>query len=273
MSKENINMNQLKKVYILWPGGNTTALVKDAIPRRLQPVIARKIMRVKSKVEQVGFIEKPKNKKAIARLQMMGGEFCGNATRCLGWLLLKGKPGKVKLEVSGSKKLLDVEINQKGNVKTEMPIKPNFSSIQRTKDKYWVVSLYGITHVVAEEDLIPEKANRQKLSSRILDKLGLKRLEAAGVLFIRKEGLKIFMDPFVWVRDVETFFNETACASGSTAVGLVKSLETGKSIKSLEIVQPSKSSIFVSVKRNAKNFLKAWIEGPVEIKYEGKLKI
>jgi len=273
MNKENINMNQLKKVYILWPGGNTTALVKDKIPRQLQPVIARKIMKVKPKVEQVGFIEKPENKKALARLQMMGGEFCGNSTRCLGWLLLKGKPGRIKLEVSGSKKLLDVKVNQKGDIKTEMPIKPTLSSIQKTKDKYWVVSLCGITHVVVEERLIPEKANRQKLASKILDKLGLKRLKAAGVLFIRKEGSKIFMDPFVWVRNVGTFFNETACASGSTAVSLVKSLKTGKSIKSLEIVQPSRSSIFVFIKRDTKNFLRAWIGGPVVMKYEGKLKI
>lgn len=271
MSKTNIN--QLKKVYILWPGGNTTALVKDKIPRRLQPMIAKKIIKTKPEVEQVGFIEKPKNKKAIARLQMMGGEFCGNSTKCLGWLLLKGKPGKIKLEVSGSKKLLDVEVNQKGNVKTEMPIKPVLSSIQKTKDKYWIVSLYGITHVVIEERLIPEKANRQKLASRILDKLDLKKLKAAGVLFIRNRRAKILMDPFVWVRDVETFFNETACASGSTAIGLVKSLKAGKSIESLEIVQPSKSSIFVSIKRDVKNFIRAWIEGPVEIKYEGELKI
>lgn len=271
MKKPNISL--LKKVYILWPGGNTTALVKDKIPRRLQSIIARKIMKKMPKVEQVGFIEKPKNKKAIARLQMMGGEFCGNSTRSLGWLLFRGNPGKTKLEVSGCGKLLKVKINQKGNVKTEMPIKLSLSSVQKTKDKYWVVSLYGITHVIIEEDLIPKETIRQKLASEILDRFNLKKLKAAGVLFIKNQGGKIFMDPFVYVRDVETFFNETACASGSVSIGLIESFKTRKTIKDLEIIQPSKCSIFVSVKRDRGSFLEAYIEGPVAIKYEGKLKI
>lgn len=264
-------INKLNQIYILWPGGNITALIKDKIPRRFQSVIARKIIRLKSEVEQVGFIEQPKNKKAIARLQMMGGEFCGNSTRCLGWLLLKGRSGRVKLEVSGSKKLLDVEINKNGNVKTEMPIKSPLSSVRETKNKWWVVSLCGITHVILEESFICKEVSRQKLASKILDELNLKRLKAAGVVFVKNQDLKIFMNPFVWVREVRTFFNESACASGASAVGLWQAKKKDSSINNLEVVQPSKNSIFVTVKRNQSKFIKAWISGPVKLIYKGSL--
>ncbi|HUS60311.1 MAG TPA: hypothetical protein VMX76_02945 [Nevskiaceae bacterium] len=263
----------LNQVYVLLPGGNITTLVEDKISRPLQPALAKKIMKLKPEVEQVGFIEKPKNGKAAARLQMMGGEFCGNSTRCLGWLLLEGKPGKVKLEVSGAEKLLEVEINKKGNVKTEMPIKSTLSSVQKIKDKYWIVFLKGITQVIIEECLIPKRVNRRKLASKILDILDLKQLEAAGVLFIKNQNPKIFMDPFIWVRDVKTFFNETACASGAAAVGLWQAKKRKSSVNNLEVIQPSKNSIFVTVKKNKSKFLNAWIKGPVKLLYKGSLSL
>lgn len=66
-----------QKVTILYPGGNTTAIV-EGIPssqlerRRINDVI----MKQYPKVEQVGFLDR-----SLPRLQMAGGEFCGNATR------------------------------------------------------------------------------------------------------------------------------------------------------------------------------------------------
>ena len=39
--------------------------------------------------EQVGYLEAPSDERAAARLQMMGGEFCGNATMALGALLCR----------------------------------------------------------------------------------------------------------------------------------------------------------------------------------------
>jgi diaminopimelate epimerase len=65
-------------VTIISPGGNTTAVV-EGIPasqlerRRLNDAI----MKQYRDVEQVGFLDR-----RVPYLQMAGGEFCGNATRC-----------------------------------------------------------------------------------------------------------------------------------------------------------------------------------------------
>lgn len=261
-------IKKINKLYILWPSGNTTALVEDKIPRPSRALISKRIMKIKPVVEQVGFIEKTRNKKAAARLQMMGGEFCGNATRCLGWLLLEGKPGKIKLEVSGSKNLLTVVINKQGGIKAEMPIKSSLNSVKKF-DKFWLVSLYGITYIISEDSI--EKDRKRKFASEILSKFHLKRRKAAGVLFIKKRKNKIFMDPFVWVKRTETFLNETACASGTAAIGLYQAKSKNKSIKNLEVIQPSGESIFTIVERDNLKFKNAWIEGSVKLIYKGSL--
>ena len=59
--------------------GNTTALVTK-IPRNKHVKIAKQILNKHENVEQVGFGETKKSKADI-HLQMMGGEFCGNAVR------------------------------------------------------------------------------------------------------------------------------------------------------------------------------------------------
>ena len=63
------------------PAGNITAIVKDGVADDDYRSVAAAIMQDPQwKVEQVGFITEPKVG-GEARLQMMGGEFCGNAAR------------------------------------------------------------------------------------------------------------------------------------------------------------------------------------------------
>lgn len=64
-------------VTILYPGGNTTAIVEGIPSSQLERKrINDAIMKQFPKVEQVGFLDRSK-----PLLQMAGGEFCGNATR------------------------------------------------------------------------------------------------------------------------------------------------------------------------------------------------
>lgn len=104
---------------ILNPGGNITALVEGIPDRRpLRKKINDEIMKVFPKVEQVGFLDR-----SIKRLEMAGGEFCGNATRCAAYLLLGGKPGKVSLSVSGTdNKKLRARIDYNKLVWAQMPL-------------------------------------------------------------------------------------------------------------------------------------------------------
>src|SRR3989344_7322193 len=104
-----IERNNMKiKLAYVSPGGNPTALVLTSIDRLRQRSVAKKIMKKIPACEQVGFIERAKNSKAVCRLQMMGGEFCGNALRALAmWLVFVSnrKVGQFIVESSGTKEL------------------------------------------------------------------------------------------------------------------------------------------------------------------------
>ena len=134
----------------------------------------------------------------------------------------------------------------------------------KRKDKYWIVYLDGITHIIVEKNFISKSISCRKLASEILDLFNFKQLKAAGVLFVKDSEAKIFLDPFIWIRDVKTFFNETACASGTTAIGLWQAEKRESSINNLEVVQPSKNSIFVTIERDNIKYINAWIKGPVK---------
>ena len=64
------------------PAGNLTALTLTQVrPEERAAVAAQMMARCPEGFEQVGFIGKEAAKAALPRLDMMGGEFCGNAAR------------------------------------------------------------------------------------------------------------------------------------------------------------------------------------------------
>lgn len=256
---------RIDKITILRPGGNDTALV----PLLLEVPEQRKklndtIMSAYPNVEQVGFYSLQPNKEFDAQLIMAGGEFCGNATRSTTFLALGGNPGEIKIKVSGTEQILKAGINSDLTVWAQMPIIKDFSCIQRGDD-LTIVNLEGITHVISSLPFIDKEAAKLK-ANQILEILDIKMTRpAAGVLFISEDALGIKMNPFVWVRDIETFFYETACASGTTAVGLAKSFRENQSLENLPIIQPSGEIIYVSVEKGPAEFIEAIISGPVQI--------
>ena len=73
------------------PAGNRTAIVRTPVPADQRAQIAAKLLQIKElRAEQVGFETSPVMGGA-GRLDMMGGEFCGNAARSYGYLLWKEK--------------------------------------------------------------------------------------------------------------------------------------------------------------------------------------
>ncbi|EGY26344.1 diaminopimelate epimerase-like protein [Desulfovibrio sp. A2] len=89
------------------PGGNTTILVTDPVPVRLRAAVAAELMGEHHvHAEQVGFVSLAG---ARPRIDMMGGEFCGNACRSLAALLaLK------RVLVAGPGGLMSGEIDSSG---------------------------------------------------------------------------------------------------------------------------------------------------------------
>jgi len=103
------------------PTENMTAIVLTPVKRQDQPAVAAKLMAENSVcVEQVGFLEDAVLPGAAARLQMMGGEFCGNATMSLAALrayedgLCDGEERIYPLEISGASRILNCRIVRRG---------------------------------------------------------------------------------------------------------------------------------------------------------------
>lgn len=258
------NMNQYK-VTIIRPGGNDTALVEGIVVKAKRKKINDKIMSLFPSVEQVGFYEYIPSKK-MARLEMAGGEFCGNATRSLAYLLLNGKKGEISIKVSGTKKILKAGVVKRNNAYAQMPIYKSQNNVKQLNPTLFKVKLQGITHLITITPNTQTKDFLMRKAKSLLAKNGLLYSElASGVMFIKEDKNQIQMEPIVWVRDIKTFFYETACASGTTAVGLWKARQVNKNNIEIRVKQPSKKNISVKIEKNGFKFSTAIINGPIQI--------
>ena len=104
------------KLRVADPAGNITIFVTSPVERNLYAKVANELLAIKEfRGEQVGFIERHED--GSSHMEMMGGEFCGNATRSFGYLLGKEQESKdaykktVTVDVSGSSEKLDVEVD------------------------------------------------------------------------------------------------------------------------------------------------------------------
>ena len=248
----------LNRVTFVRSSGNNTAFVWDHVARENQGCVSKKIQKQFRNIEQVMFIEQDKG---LIYGQMAGGEFCGNATRSLGYLLMKGRNGSITLDVSGASKPQNVSVNGQFS-RTSIPIINNFECVKADEDNF-IVEMEGIAFLISTKDDPHD-------DSQVMEMLNNKNLcdlyPASGIIFLTKvRDDKYAMHPHVFVRDTGTLYYETACGSGTTAVGLLLSKQSGKSLGDIEICQPSGMSIFVSVERTEKEFLYAYIDGPIEI--------
>lgn len=198
---------------------------------------------------------------------MAGGEFCGNATRALAYIALRGKPGSIQIAVSGVTKLLSAGVNKEKTSFAQMPILSSFSSVEKITKKVTKVTMEGITHLIVQKQ---KELTREELTNKgftLLEQFNLlTATPATGVMFVTTNGGKrLSVDPVVWVRDVKTLFYETACASGTTALSLWKSLETNNARCTFAVTQPSRKNLTVEINKNEQGFQKAFLEGPIKI--------
>jgi diaminopimelate epimerase len=218
-------------------------------------------------VEQVGFVNTDLNN---PELFMAGGEFCGNASRSATLYYLNGKPGEILLKVSGVANKLRAGIDKAQNVWVEMPvIVGNFNnSIKFINDTTAIVKMFGITHMIVNNNdyrhLYELEEELKKESFEMLEKYGLTDEPAAGVMYLEKNAKGYVIHPIVYVKAINTLFYETACGSGTTAVGLYEGALTRNNVD-INIMQPSNESINVKVEVDEDNIKGAVISGPVRI--------
>lgn len=257
---ENVNYK------ILNPGGNKTALVfeNESYNKEEKKYINDVILLKNKDVEQVVFLNKDSK-----TLNMAGGEFCANATRCAIWKLLNGKIGQVELTVSGYNSIISGGIREDKCVYEKLDINKTLNELIEVKDKYTIVKLDGIYHIVIDENLSKNyisRLNKDEEKAKIELKELMKNLdmdiEAIGVMLLENKNNKLKINPIVWVKSIDTVYYETACGSGSLATAIY--LNYKNDINSVDILQPSGYSIKINLNSENKKINYSIIEGIVE---------
>ena len=225
---------------ILDPSGNKTIIVETLVGRDDHKKVADILMQRHEDVEQVGFLEEAADGHDI-RLQMAGGEFCGNATMCAAAVYLKNTgrdKGNVRIAVSGSDEILDVILDNAGGDwkgTAEMPI-PNSVWLRILPDEDGkdvsvpVVHFKGISHAIVSWNLDYKDAER--LIDTWCDML---EVDSLGILLFDEENSKLV--PLVYVKKSDTLFWEHSCASGTAAVGVWLAVDKNENV-SLSLKQP-----------------------------------
>ena len=234
------------------PSENMTVFVEDALPREKYFEIANKIMNYNSiHAEQVGFIERPEDPKsnASARLQMMGGEFCGNASRALaavavqrGFPNISEKDGKysVPLEASGIEGIINCQVEQKSSngfeVALDMPLHRSISDIEMEYKsevfKGTIIDLLGISHAVFFTD---DRSLDEDFFEAVRKTMKDFDYDAFGIMFCDEK--EEFMTPLVYVKDTDSLIWERSCGTGTVALGVVLS-HLGKQSVDRNVNQP-----------------------------------
>ena len=267
------------------PVENMTIFVMDQVDSSHHMAVANRLMDYSNiHGEQVGFIENPRSLKAKSlntlRLQMMGGEFCGNATRSLAALMVHLKlPSiskvdniyNVTLEVSGCNELLNCEVRttDKENtylsrVKMPLPQRISNSSLNFEDKRINItrVDFVGITHYIVDGN---EIENRDEFYNYIKRNMYKEEYDAFGIMFYDSD--KNYLTPLVYVKATDSRYWERSCATGTAALGV--SLASSKNSNLHEKIKQPGGELEVRVILDNGKISELFLDGKVEIIAEG----
>ena len=194
------------------PAGNLTAIVLSPVAAQDRAKIAAEMMtRCPEGFEQVGFADETSLTGALPTLCMMGGEFCGNATRAFACYAaqVRGRgETRLAISVSGAREPVPVAVDLRQNrAYAQMPLPYAFEWISVNKQKIPLVRMEGIDHA-----LLLDAAPSPEAAERVL--AAMPKQDARGVLFV--QGGK--MTPLVEVAATGTRVWESSCGSGTVAL-------------------------------------------------------
>lgn len=245
------------------PAGNITIFVMSAVePRRYAQVAAMLLADNRFHAEQVAFCVPPKMG-GDGRIEMMGGEFCGNATRSYGYLLsglLPGRPERVRVEVSGADRPLAVTTDPAlGRSETEMPLPSGNLSIEYGGEAFNAILFEGIAHTV-----VPGASRRQDFVDGLLAAVqNAVDSSAYGVMFLEGD----HMVPVVYVRQTDSTIWESSCGSGATAVAALDAISQQNGACRRVLTQPGGVIEAVAAARGGRVTLCS-MGGPVSLSEE-----
>ena len=194
------------------PAGNLTALVLSPVPAGERATLAARLMAACPEgFEQVGYVDEDSLLSAFPRLDMMGGEFCGNAARAFGLYaaLRRGRDERaLGVRISGAQRPVSVTLDpEHGEAYADMPLPLGTEQITALGCSVPVVRMEGIAHAVLLDT--PPSAEKADAVLRAMPPE-----DAQGVLFV--EGTR--MTPLVAVSAAGTRVWESSCGSGSVAL-------------------------------------------------------
>jgi len=240
------------------PAGNITLFVLDPIERERRAALAAELMRrlPDMKIDQVGFAC-PADADTDGRMEMMGGEFCGNATRAIA--RQRGGLSEVRLRVSGFEHIVTAAVDlARGAARAEMPLPRAVRAAEAEGHAGTLVDLAGIAHLVIEGVAPSEDFFRaaEPLFSAI------EGLDAYGVIFLDRTSHR--MTPLVKVVDTGTLVWEGSCGSGTIACAVAESTGLADGLFEQDYFQPA-GVVRASIERRGGAVVSAAIGGPVTL--------
>lgn len=253
------------------PTGNLTCLVLDPVSEAERPRVTAALM---GRCEQVGYLEPPSRPGVRARLRMMGGEFCGNASMAAAaWIAAgdgpaPGEEAEVLLEVSGADGTVPCHV-RRGEAGTwhgsvGMPLPLEIRPLEIRGVPLTAVFLPGMVHLVREGEMEREAAEA------LVGEAGRNFREPA-VGLVQWIAERQALVPLVWVRESGTTVWETACGSGTEAVACVMSMRAGRSLR-IDAAQPG-GTLRAETRWEGGRIREAWLEGFVRLEPESTLRV
>ncbi|MCH5277156.1 MAG: hypothetical protein J1E80_04890 [Desulfovibrionaceae bacterium] len=272
------------------PGGNPTVLLEaDAVAPALRASAAAEIMSPGHlAAEQVGFLTSSGG--LTPRLDMMGGEFCLNATRaCAALLARQGVLPSLgpdrwggQIEVSGAESAVDVRVRRvpadQGQMDWTAAAGMKFRGMPEPPAMLGgacLIRVPGIAHILLENAPPPSADNLPSACAELRARFGLDGEAAVGCLWLDTMTDPPAVYPVVWVRATKTLCAESACGSGTLACALALRARSGDS--RLAIRQPSGDILTVSFESDSAKSARGgqiqhiWVGGPVRFVAEGTL--
>lgn len=252
------------------PSGNTTIFVLSHIAPERQSALAASLLKdERIDAEQVAYLSDVQ--KEPLRIDMMGGEFCGNASRsaaAYALALAGGEEGEYAVSCSGCEHVLQAQAKKRPDgmydAYIEMPLPKTVEAVildvNGMPSRFFRVELPGIVHFVhfASE---AEMAYKDLFWNALQDYVSDEELDAFGLILF--DPAHLHMIPAVYVTATDTLYWEQSCGSGSAAVAAALAC-VGKKDVSCTIHQPGGAiTIAAAVEGEDKELQRIFIGGPV----------
>jgi diaminopimelate epimerase len=273
------------EIIVADPAKNITIFVLDEVRNRENRAETARLLMADRRfgAEQVGFVLPPiPGRRDLFRLEMMGGEFCGNAARSFGLFAARemGLRGRVSvaIEISGAASPLPVTVDlDAGTAEVEIPrpiavdrVEVSCAADGRTFEGrgFPLIIFDGIAHVIAEdvkggeETFYLIKTGVEKRVRALGGAEGQSGPDAVGVMFFDTKSR--FMTPAVYVAATDTLVFESSCGSGTAALAVWETRRAGDGVYRFEVEQPG-GFIGAAVRHENGEIAGLYIGGPVKL--------